>query len=62
VKSLIINLLGHCNYDFFSQHAPEHLLKFSYRHSMHHKKGKGNLGFLLPWLDKIFNTAVKNIS
>lgn len=62
VMSLIINLLGHCNYDFFSQHAPEHLLKFSYRHSMHHKKGKGNLGFLLPWLDKIFNTAVKNIS
>jgi lathosterol oxidase len=57
VMSLVINLLGHCNYDFFSKYKPEHLLKFSYRHSMHHKKGKGNLGFLLPWLDSLFKTS-----
>lgn len=57
VISLLINLLGHCNYDFFSDHEPRHILKFSYRHSMHHKKGKGNLGFLLPWLDNLFKTS-----
>jgi len=62
VMSLIINLLGHCNYDFFSAHAPEHILKFSYRHSMHHKRGKGNLGFLLPWLDTLFKTSPKTLS
>ncbi len=57
VMSLIINLLGHCNYDFFSRHQSGHLLRFSYRHSMHHKKGRGNLGFLLPWLDNLFKTS-----
>ena len=59
VLSLIINLLGHCNYDFFSKNKPGHVLKFSYRHSMHHKEGKGNLGFLLPWLDILFKTDSK---
>ncbi|TDQ11420.1 sterol desaturase family protein [Pedobacter metabolipauper] len=61
IMSLVINLLGHCNYDFFSAHAPEHILKFSYRHSMHHKRGRGNLGFLLPWLDTLFKTTHKSI-
>lgn len=60
IMSLLINLLGHCNYDLFSKNNPAHVLKFSYRHSMHHKKGKGNLGFLLPWLDNLFKTAVNN--
>lgn len=59
VMSLIINLLGHSNYDFFSEHHPKDILKFSYRHSMHHKLGKGNLGFLLPWLDQLFKTSAK---
>jgi len=56
VMSIVINLVGHCNYDFFSKNDPAHLLKFSHRHSMHHKEGKGNLGFLLPWLDQLFKT------
>ena len=59
IFSLIINLLGHCNYDLFSENNSGHVLKFSYRHSMHHKEGKGNLGFLLPWLDILFKTASK---
>jgi lathosterol oxidase len=59
VMSLFINLLGHCNYDLFAAHNPNHVLKFSYRHSMHHKKGKGNLGFLLPWLDTLCRTSLK---
>ena len=59
IMSLLINLLGHCNYDLFSQYHPSHILKFSYRHSMHHKRGKGNLGFLLPWLDQFFKTTAK---
>lgn len=59
VMSILINTLGHCNYDFFAGMRPSHLLKFSYRHSMHHKYGKGNLGFLLPWFDYLFNTSSK---
>lgn len=59
IMSLLINLLGHSNYDLFSNHHPKHILKFPYRHSMHHKQGKGNLGFLLPWLDQIFKTTAK---
>lgn len=59
IMSWLINLLGHCNYDFFSEHHPERLLKFSYRHSMHHKTAKGNFGFLLPWLDRLFKTVSK---
>ncbi|MEO5910229.1 MAG: sterol desaturase family protein [Pelobium sp.] len=59
IMSLLINLMGHSNYDLFPNHNPEHLLKFSYRHSMHHKRGRGNLGFLLPWLDQLFKTTAK---
>lgn len=58
VMSLIINLIGHCNYDLFATHDPKHVLKFSYRHGMHHKKGRGNLGFLLPWLDTLCRTSI----
>ncbi len=56
ILSWAINLLGHCNYDLFSSRNPAHLLRFSYRHSMHHKRGKRNFGFLLPWLDQLFKT------
>jgi lathosterol oxidase len=59
VMSLLINLLGHSNYDLFGKHHPKHVLRFAYRHSMHHKQGKSNLGFLLPWLDHLFKTTAK---
>ncbi len=59
IMSLLINLLGHSNYDLFNKYHPKHILKFSYRHSMHHKHAKGNLGFLLPWLDQLFKTTAK---
>jgi len=59
LMSLLINLLGHSNYDLFSKRDAKNVLKFSYRHSIHHKRGKGNLGFLLPWLDQLFNTTSK---
>ena len=59
IMSFIINLMGHSNYDLFRNHQAEHILKFSYRHSMHHKRGKGNLGFLVPWLDQLFKTTAK---
>lgn len=58
VMSILLNTLGHCNYDLFPQLRADVLLKFSNRHSLHHKKGKGNYGFMLPWLDKIFKTSV----
>ena len=58
VMSIVLNTLGHCNYDLFPQLAPNVFLKFSNRHSLHHKKGKGNYGFMLPWFDSLFNTGV----
>ena len=58
VMSILLNTLGHCNYDLFPRLATNVFLKFSNRHSMHHKKGKGNYGFMLPWFDSMFNTSV----
>ncbi|SFW12827.1 Fatty acid hydroxylase superfamily protein [Sinomicrobium oceani] len=59
VMSILINMLGHSNYEFHGSRNPGHLLKFSYRHSMHHKTAKGNFGFMLPWFDQLFNTTYK---
>jgi Delta7-sterol 5-desaturase len=57
--SIFLNTLGHWNYDLFPNLKPASLLKFSYRHSMHHQKVKGNFGFLLPYFDKLFNTDLR---
>jgi sterol desaturase/sphingolipid hydroxylase (fatty acid hydroxylase superfamily) len=57
--SIFLNTLGHWNYDLFPHLKPASLLKFSYRHSMHHQKVKGNFGFSLPYFDKLFNTDLR---
>ena len=62
VMSILLNTLGHCNYDLFPKLAPNDFLKFSNRHSMHHKRGKGNYGFMLPWFDSLFNTSVSKMN
>jgi len=62
VMSILLNTLGHCNYDLFPNLAPNVFLKFSNRHSMHHKKGNGNYGFMLPWFDSLFNTGVSKMN
>jgi len=58
VMSILLNTLGHCNYDLFPKSSLHSILKFSNRHSLHHQMGKGNFGFMLPWFDTAFKTAV----
>lgn len=59
VMSILLNMLGHCNYEFFPGSGLHTFFKFSNRHSLHHKKGKGNYGFMLPWFDRFFKTSIK---
>lgn len=54
--SLLINLMGHSNYDLFPGRRTGQLSTFSRRHQMHHARGHGNYGFLLPWLDGLLGT------
>ena len=59
LESLILNTLGHWNYDPFPEKPLENLLAASRRHSLHHGRVTGNFGFMLPYLDAWFNTEVK---
>lgn len=58
VMSSVLNTLGHCNYELFPGQFFQPFFRFSKRHSMHHKKGNGNYGFMLTWFDGLFNTAI----
>lgn len=59
IMSIALNTLGHWNYDLFPSKQSNNLLKFTYRHSGHHKYFKGNYGFFLPIFDSLFNTKAK---
>lgn len=54
--SIVMNVLGHSNVDFFPDKPMGHLLNFSKRHSQHHKIPHSNFGFLLPYFDRVFKT------
>ena len=58
--SIVMNVLGHSNVDFFSGVNQTSFLGFSKRHSLHHKIPHGNYGFFLPWFDQIFQTITKD--
>jgi len=58
VMSVLLNTLGHCNYDLFPKAGFHSVFKFSSRHSMHHKIARGNYGFMLPWFDFLFHTGL----
>jgi sterol desaturase/sphingolipid hydroxylase (fatty acid hydroxylase superfamily) len=58
--SILLNVLGHWDYDLFPHQKPSHWTRFSFRHSMHHKWSKGNYGFFLPVFDQLFHTNLKN--
>lgn len=62
VMSIFLNTLGHWDYDLFPSLKPSSLLKFSYRHAMHHRKVHGNFGFLLPVFDRFFKTEIQEVS
>ncbi len=58
IMSIILNLAGHCNHEGAVKPGEEKTLRIAFRHAMHHKWSQGNFGFMLPWLDKIFNTSL----
>lgn len=58
VMSILLNLMGHSNHEGPSAKDPEHISRFIFRHSMHHKWSNGNFGFMLPYLDRLFNTKL----
>ncbi|MDR3065285.1 MULTISPECIES: sterol desaturase family protein [Comamonas] len=58
VLSLILNLIGHSNYDFFPRVSDTHPLAASRRHHLHHARPAGNYGFALAFMDQIMRTRV----
>jgi lathosterol oxidase len=56
--SLILNNVGHANYDFVPRGSVWHPLAGARRHEAHHRVVRGNYGFLLPALDRGFATAL----
>ena len=59
VLSLILNLIGHSNWDFFPKVSDTHPLAASRRHHLHHARPAGNYGFALAFMDQIMGTKVK---
>lgn len=62
VMSILMNVLGHSNVDFFPDKDMGHILSFSKRHSLHHKIPHANFGFFLPYFDQIFKTDGADVS
>lgn len=56
VLSLLLNVIGHSNYDFFPQVADSHPLAASRRHHLHHARPQGNYGFALAFMDRWMGT------
>jgi Delta7-sterol 5-desaturase len=55
--SLLFNSIGHSNYDWKTTgHTVVH--HASRRHHLHHACFNGNYGFMFPFMDKIFKTAL----
>ena len=57
ICSILLNFAGHCNYKLIK--PPFSFLTFATRHSAHHKKGRGEIGFALDIFDRIFSTKNK---
>lgn len=59
LMSIVMNVLGHSNVDFFQDKKLTSLYSFSKRHSLHHKNPHTNFGFFLPVFDMLFGTTEK---
>lgn len=57
ITSILLNVLGHSNVDFFPDKPMTSLFSFSKRHSQHHKIPHTNYGFFWPYFDIIFKTT-----
>lgn len=60
LMSIVLNVLGHYNFDFFPGRPHGSLLSFTRRHSYHHSRNTGNYGFFLPYFDLLFSTSIKD--
>ena len=60
VLSLLLNVIGHANYDFFPRVSDTHPLAASRRHHLHHARPAGNYGFALAFMDQLMRTRVKS--
>ncbi|KAF0814686.1 hypothetical protein IGB42_00741 [Andreprevotia sp. IGB-42] len=59
VVSLVFNNIGHSNYDFLPDaHADRWWLNGARRHHLHHACFHGNFGFMFPFMDRLFGTAL----
>lgn len=58
VASLLLNNLGHSNYDFLPRAGHDHPLSASRRHHLHHVRYHGNYGFLFGFMDRWFGTRL----
>lgn len=60
VLSLVLNAIGHSNYDFFPRVSDTHPLAASRRHHLHHARSKGNYGFALAFMDQLMRSQVQS--
>ncbi len=60
VASLVLNTLGHANYDYAPGVGDDHWLAASRRHQLHHARSHGNYGFLATSLDRWFGTRIED--
>jgi len=58
VFSLVLNNIGHANYDFFPQVSYGHWFAASRRHHLHHAAHAGNYGFQFTFMDRMFGTRL----
>lgn len=57
--SLLFNCIGHSNYDFLPDaHHDRWWLNGARRHHLHHACFHGNYGFMFPFMDRLFGTAL----
>lgn len=57
--SIVLNNLGHANYEFTRRAPARGPLAASRRHQLHHAVYHGNYGFLLDVFDRLAGTAIK---
>lgn len=55
--SLLFNTIGHSNFDF-NPRSPRVIFNGARRHHLHHACFHGNYGFMFPFMDWIFKTAL----
>lgn len=59
--SLLINSMGHANYDI-KPDSQLFIFQGVRRHQLHHACFKGNYGFMLPFMDQLCKTTLSNNS